>query len=151
DSVAGQVYRERRMVRLDSYQDVRSAEAIRARDAGARSSVGCPVFVGDRLWGALTTYATRPEGVDERLIQPLLDCADLLATAVHNAWVGEDLHASRERLVNTADATRRRFERDLHDGAQQRLVALLLELRSHRRPGQIDPAAVAEEVDSILD
>ena len=60
----------------------------------------------------------------------LADFTDLVATAIANAESRAQLAASRARIVATADATRRRIERDLHDGAQQRLVSLTLELRT---------------------
>ncbi len=55
---------------------------------------------------------------------------ELLATAIANAEGRAELDASRARIVATADATRRRIERDLHDGAQQQLVGLALALRA---------------------
>jgi signal transduction histidine kinase len=51
----------------------------------------------------------------------------------------QDLRASRARIIATGDAERRRLERDLHDGAQQRLVSLALSLRLAR--SQLEPAA----------
>src|SRR5262249_56440323 len=53
--------------------------------------------------------------------------------ALHNEQLLEDARASRRRIVESADAERRQLERDLHDGAQQRLVALLLSLRTLER------------------
>jgi signal transduction histidine kinase len=55
--------------------------------------------------------------------------AGQLAVSLDNAQLYTELAASRARIVATADQTRRRIERDLHDGAQQRLVTLALELR----------------------
>jgi signal transduction histidine kinase len=55
---------------------------------------------------------------------------DLVATAIANAESRGELAASRARIVNAADEVRRGIERDLHDGTQQRLVSLGLELRS---------------------
>jgi signal transduction histidine kinase len=56
--------------------------------------------------------------------------AELLDTAIANADSRNQLTASRARLLTASDEVRRRFERDLHDGIQQRLVSLSLELRS---------------------
>jgi signal transduction histidine kinase len=58
----------------------------------------------------------------------LMGFAELVATAISNAVARAELNASRARIVAAADETRRRIERDLHDGAQQRLVSLALEL-----------------------
>jgi signal transduction histidine kinase len=63
----------------------------------------------------------------------------------------EELRASRARLVDTADAERRRIERDLHDGAQQRLVALALGLRLARSKLDADPAAAAAMLEGAQD
>jgi signal transduction histidine kinase len=67
-----------------------------------------------------------PAGTEARLA----GFTELAATAIANAEAQAALTASRARIVATADATRRRIERDLHDGAQQRLVSLGLQLRA---------------------
>jgi signal transduction histidine kinase len=99
------------------------------RDLGINSAVGCPVMVGGCLWGAVVAGSTSeplPEDTEKRM----LDFTDLVATAIGNADSQAKLQASRARVLAAADATRRLIERDLHDGTQQRLVALLLELRA---------------------
>jgi signal transduction histidine kinase len=65
-----------------------------------------------------------------RVCRTLAKFADLLATAIANTGGRAELDASRARIVAAADATRRRIERDLHDGAQQQLVWLALALRA---------------------
>ena len=64
----------------------------------------------------------------------------------------EELRVSRLRIVEAADAARRRIERDLHDGAQQRLVALALDLRmlKARLKGQPEAQAMVDEISSRL-
>ena len=98
------------------------------REAGIRSVVASPIIVEGRLWGVVTVLTTRrpfpPDTADH-----LADFTELIATAVGNAQSRAELAASRARIVATADETRRRIERDLHDGTQQRLVSLGLELR----------------------
>jgi signal transduction histidine kinase len=96
----------------------------------------------------------RPEEVDQRLAQ----FTELVATAIANAQAREDLAASRARLVAASDQTRRRIERDLHDGIQQRLVSLALDLRRaeadvpHDRPELRDQLSnVAGEVAAALE
>jgi signal transduction histidine kinase len=110
------------------------------RGFGYRAAVAAPVTVGGRLWGALAA-ATRsdaplPDGVERRLC----DFAELVAQALANADAYEKLAASRARLVEVGDAERRRLERNLHDGAQQRLVALSLALRMATAKLHKDPA-----------
>src|SRR5215510_5829574 len=60
----------------------------------------------------------------------MMEFTDLLSTAIATAHNRAELIASRARLVAAADEARRRITRDLHDGAQQRLVALALRLRT---------------------
>jgi signal transduction histidine kinase len=74
----------------------------------------------------------------------LAEFTELVATAVANAESRSQLAASRARVVTTADETRRRIERDLHDGTQQRLVSLALELRTAA-------AAVPPELGELAD
>jgi signal transduction histidine kinase len=62
----------------------------------------------------------------------------------------EELRTSRARIVEASYAARRRLERDLHDGAQQRLVALALDLRLARTKFDADPAAAAELLDASI-
>ncbi len=62
----------------------------------------------------------------------------------------EALRASRARLVDAGDAERRRLGRDLHDGAQQRLVALMIEFQLARERFDSDPAGARELVDSAF-
>jgi signal transduction histidine kinase len=102
------------------------ADVLRLR--GFLHQVGRPVIVEGRLWGAMTLNSKEalPEDVDQRLVS----FTELVATAIANAESRAELAASRARIVATADATRRRIERNLHDGAQQHLVSLALELRA---------------------
>jgi signal transduction histidine kinase len=109
--------------------------------AQAASAVGCPVTVGGRLWGAVIVVSPSeplPDDIEKRLG----DFIDLMVTAIMNAESRAELEASRARVSAAADATRRLIERDLHDGVQQHLVALLLELRAATatppaRPGDV--------------
>ncbi|MBA0047989.1 DUF4118 domain-containing protein [Mycobacteroides sp. LB1] len=89
---------------------------------GFRASVSAPIRVGGSTWGAAVL---RVEDVDAA---PIDDFADLVATAIANAHTREELTASRARIVTAADEARRRLERDLHDGVQQRLASLRLRL-----------------------
>ena len=98
------------------------------RELGFRSMVASPIIVDGRLWGVVNAATRRgpfPAGTADRLA----DFTELVATAVGNAQSRAELAASRARIVAAADETRRRIERDLHDGTQQRLVSLGLELR----------------------
>ncbi|MFD0580648.1 AAA family ATPase [Dactylosporangium darangshiense] len=94
-----------------------------------RSAVASPILVEGRVWGAMGVGSGR-ERLPQDTGQRLADFTELIATAIANAESRAELAASRARIVATADQTRRRIERDLHDGAQQRLVSLALQLRN---------------------
>jgi signal transduction histidine kinase len=105
----------------------RIAEGL--RELGFRSMVASPIIVEGRLWGVVNALSKRgpfPSDAADRMA----DFTELVATAVGNAESRAELAASRTRIVAAADEARRRIERDLHDGAQQHLLALALRLRS---------------------
>ena len=90
--------------------------------------IAVPIIVEDRLWGALTTSTPDrplPVGSEARLTP----FAELVAAAIANAENKSKLTTSRARVVSTADETRRRLQRDVHDGAQQRLVHTIIALK----------------------
>ena len=106
------------------------AITVAAGGTGTRSAVGAPVSVGGRLWGVMIVASARqnvlPPGTEHRLAA----FTALMAAAIGGAEARAELAACRARVVATADETRRRIERDLHDGAQQGLVSLALQLRA---------------------
>ena len=116
--------------RADYTRPAQGSIAAAARDAGARSAVGVPVVVDGALWGVMAVGTREAEPLPADLEGRLAKFTELLATAIANAEGRAELDASRARIVATADATRRRIERDLHDGAQQQLVWLALALRA---------------------
>jgi signal transduction histidine kinase len=140
-----------RPARMDSYADATGAVADDARKMGFRSAVGAPIVVHDHLWGvmiAASTSARRmPGGTEARLAA----FTDLVATAIANAESQADLAASRARIVATADETRRRIERDLHDGAQQRLVSLALALGSAQTTVPAELVELKEELAAVVE
>jgi signal transduction histidine kinase len=102
--------------------------SARLRRMGVQSVVACPVTVDGRRWGAVTAWSTGttlPADAEQRMAR----FTDLVAMAIGNADNQAQLAASRARVVAASDDARRRIERDLHDGAQQRIVSLGLELR----------------------
>jgi PAS domain S-box-containing protein len=129
DTVIARVYRSGRAERVDSYEGAGGALAHRLRSLGFRSSVAAPVTVGGRLWGALVVSTREVAGLPAATERRLSDFAELVAQALANAAARDELAASRARLVEVGDAERQRLERNLHDGAQQQLVALALQLR----------------------
>jgi signal transduction histidine kinase/integral membrane sensor domain MASE1 len=129
DTVIARVHRSHRAERVESYEGAGGALAHRLRALGFRSSVAAPVSVGGRLWGTLVASTRQPEGLPADAERRLCDFAELVAQALANADARDKLAASRARIVEVGDAERQRLERNLHDGAQQRLVALALQLR----------------------
>jgi signal transduction histidine kinase len=127
------------------------------RELGIRSMLASPIIVEDRLWGVVIVM-TRRGPFPSEAADRMADFTELVVTAVGNAESRGELAASRARIVAAADETRRRIERDLHDGTQQRLVSLGLELRVAQ---SMVPAAlpelgaeigrVAEELTGVVD
>jgi signal transduction histidine kinase len=130
ESVATMVFRTSVPARMDSHENAPGYAAARVREVGLRSGVGVPIVVGRRVWGAAIVGSSRPEPLPPSTEARVGDFADLVATAIANAATRAELTASRARIVVAADEARRRFERNLHDGAQQRLVSLGLALRT---------------------
>ena len=119
-----------------------------AREWGVRAAVGVPIGVEGRLWGVMVVRSTREEPLPADTEARLAGFTELVATAIANAEAQAALTASRARIVAAADATRRRIERDLHDGAQQRLVSLA-PAPAQRRAGAVPPGA--DELTAQLD
>ena len=137
--ILGQMLRAAAPVRIDDFDEVGGAVAALMRRLGIRSAAAGPIILGGRVWGALTASwpagASMPAGAEDRVAA----FAELVSLAIENAEARQELAASRARLVAAADEARRRIERDLHDGAQQRLVAAALELSVLDRRLERDP------------
>jgi GAF domain-containing protein len=121
-----------------------------AQQVGVVSIVASPIFVEGRLWGVMTACDTKrlPPEAEERLEK----FSELIATAIGNAETSAELAASRRRIVTAADEARRRIERDLHDGIQQRLIALTFRVRgiARRSPDEL-PVIAAELSEDLKD
>jgi signal transduction histidine kinase len=120
------VLRTGRAARVDDYRGIPGAEPLLRE--GLLSAVAMPIHVNGRLWGMIAVgspAAPLPPDTEQRMTQ----FTSLVATAVANAQNRAELMTSRARIVAAADEARRRIERDLHDGTQQQLVSLTLELR----------------------
>jgi PAS domain S-box-containing protein len=129
DSVEAVVRRTERSARMDTYEGARGAIAEAARAAGVRVGVGAPIVVDRRLWGVVAAGWGWEEPPPAETEQRMAQFAELLATAIANADSRDQLTASRARLMTAGDEARRRLVRDLHDGAQQRLVHAIVTLR----------------------
>jgi signal transduction histidine kinase len=139
---SAEVYHTGRSARVDAmdWSSASGPVAGAARRMGILSSVASPIVVEGRLWGAMNVASADellPFGLEGRLGK----FTELLATAIANAESRSQLAASRRRIVAASDEARRRIERDLHDGTQQRLVSLGLTARATR-----DDAAAGRDV-----
>jgi PAS domain S-box-containing protein len=134
--------------RFDSYEGASGELAALLRNRGVRSEVGAPVVVDGRVWGALIAGTDDLEPLPAGLEQRLSSFAELTATAISNASTQTELIASRTRIVEAADEQRRRVVRDLHDGAQQRLVEAVMTLQLARARGE-DASLIAAGVEHV--
>ncbi|WP_327002769.1 AAA family ATPase [Dactylosporangium sp. NBC_01737] len=116
---------------------------------GLCSAVASPILVEGRVWGAMGV-GSRRERLPQDAEQRLADFTELIATAIANAESRSELTTSRARIVATADQTRRRIEQDLHDGAQQRLVALALQLRTAQADVPPELGTLAAQLDHAV-
>jgi signal transduction histidine kinase len=135
------VFETGRSARIDNYAEVSSGQiGDAAREAGINSSLAAPIMVEGRLWGVIAAGSVQKQPLPANTEARLASFTELLATAIANAESRAELTASRARIVAAADDTRQRIERDLHDGAQQQLVTLGLELRSQASsiPAELD-------------
>jgi signal transduction histidine kinase len=129
-SIAALVLQTRGPVRVDSFAEASGPIAQEARELGIRSSVGCPIVVAGRLWGVIAASSRSEMPFPAQTEVQMAEFTELVATAISNAENQAEVKASRARIVAASDLTRRRIERDLHDGVQQRLVSLALGLRA---------------------
>jgi signal transduction histidine kinase len=129
------VQRTGRPARIDDTAQITAGPAYLPQSLAVRSAVGNPIVVDGRVWGAVVATTTRSEPMPEQVARRISGFTELVATAISNAHARTELAASRARVVAASDETRRRIERDLHDGIQQRLVTLALGMR-----GAIDAA-----------
>ena len=141
DTVVAKVLRTGRPQRVERYEEASGMLAEAVRSFGYRAAVAAPVTVAGRLWGVLVGVTASDDPLPVGLERKLCDFADLVAQALANADAYEKLAASRTRIVEVADAERRRLERNLHDGAQQRLVSVALQLNMVAARLESDPGS----------
>lgn len=123
------VLRTGQPARIDDAASITGEPAVLAGKLGFRCVVGAPIVVVDRVWGAVVATTNRAEPMAKTTEQRIAEFTELAALSISNAQAREDLTASRKRVVTAADEMRRKIERNLHDGTQQRLVTLALEMR----------------------
>ncbi len=130
ENLAGEVHRTGSPRRKEDYGDAPGVIAATVRELGIRSAVASPIVVEGATWGVIAVLSRESTPLASDTEARIAEFTRQAALAVANAKSRSDLAESRARIVRAGDEARRRFERDLHDGAQQRLVSLGLELRS---------------------
>jgi signal transduction histidine kinase len=136
-SVTEAVARTGKPARIDDYALTSTDMGTWAGYSGIASIVGCPIIVKGEVWGMVSSLGSgaQPEDTEARMLQLIV----FVGAAIESAQTSADLRASRSRVITASDAARRQIERDLHDGVQQRLISLGLELSTAEAclaPGQ---------------
>ncbi|MDQ1753205.1 MAG: hypothetical protein QOE71_4261, partial [Pseudonocardiales bacterium] len=145
------VFQTGRPARIDNFSDASGEAAAVANERGIRSIAGVPISVEGQLWGAMIVASAHEEPLPADTEARLAGFTELVATAISNAEAQAALTASRARIVAAADTTRRRIERDLHDGAQQRLVSLAVQLRSTVEASPPEAGELTEQLGELAD
>jgi GAF domain-containing protein len=149
-SVSALVLQTERPSRIDDYSTADRPVAGFMRYKGIRSAVGTPIVVEGRVWGAMIVASLDDEPLPADTELRVREFTELIATAIANIQARSDLAASRARIVEASDDERRRVVRDLHDGAQQRLVHTVITLKLANRAIQRDEPDSGELVDEAL-
>jgi len=143
------VFETGRPARMDRYADASGPVGAAARAAGLRSAVATPIIVEGRLWGLIAAGSILEQPMPADTEARLASFTELVATAIANAESRSELAASRRRIVAASDEARRRIERDLHDGTQQRLVSLGLAARTAQADVAADRGELRAELSRI--
>jgi signal transduction histidine kinase len=149
-SIAAMVHDASRAVRVDSFVDAHGPIALEAQGLGIRSSVGWPIFVEGRLWGVIAASSKSETPFPADTESQMAECTQLVATAISNAEARTEVAASRARIVAAADDERRRVVRDLHDGAQARLVHTVVTLKLAQRALQNGADVSAQLTEALV-
>ncbi|MCZ4491213.1 MAG: putative GAF-sensor signal transduction histidine kinase [Conexibacter sp.] len=136
--------------RIDDYANASGSLGSYARDLGIRSAVASPIVVEGRLWGVILAASRKSAPLPDRTELRIGEFTELVATAISNLQARFDLAASRARIVAATDDERRRLVRDLHDGAQQRLVHTVVTLKLAERALQDEGDGASALVDEAL-
>jgi signal transduction histidine kinase len=144
------VFRTGRPARIDDERPATGHATDVGRAWAFRSAVGAPISVEGRPWGVITV-GSRDEHFPAGTEQRLAGFSELVGTALANAEAQAALRASRARIVAAGDTARRRIERDLHDGAQQHLVSLALQLRAAQAAVPPDAHGLDTQLQKVAD
>jgi signal transduction histidine kinase len=149
NNIATQVLRTERPARIE-YANATGAVGAYARRMGSRCAVGAPIVVDGRVWGVIVATSPEAGSLPADTEARLENFSELVATAISNTEARAEVAASRARIVAATDAERRRLVRDLHDGAQQRLVHTVITLKLARRAVRNEREAAAALLSEAL-
>jgi GAF domain-containing protein len=151
-NLATLVFETGRPARIDDYADATGSLAEGIREEGIRSAVGTPIIVEGRMWGFMAAGSAQEQPLPPDTEERLASFTGLVATTISNTEARAEVAASRARLVAATDDERRRVVRDLHDGAQQRLIHTIITLKLLSDALQNDedaaPALVSEALEN---
>ena len=120
------------------------------RRLGIRTTVAVPIQVDGRVWGVSVAASQNAKPFPAATEARMAEFAELVATGISNAQSHAELAASRARVIAAADKSRRQIQRDLHDGAQQRMVNTIVRLKLAK--AMLEPGHPATElVNDALD
>jgi PAS domain S-box-containing protein len=151
DALTARIARTGRPARIDDYSRVGGEVAEQMVRLGYRSGIAAPIVVDGHTWGTLMVASAAAEPFSRDAEQRLCEFTELVALALESAQAHADLTASRARIVSAGDAARQRLERNLHDGAQQRLVALSLQIRLAQSRLHDDPDEAERLLAAVMD
>jgi signal transduction histidine kinase len=150
DSLTARVARTGSAGRIDDYSLLHSNVAQQMQRLGYRSAVAAPIIVDGHTWGALLVASNKPEPLGSEAERRLAEFTELVALALESAQAHADLTASRARIVSVGDTERKRVERNLHDGVQQRLLALTLQLKLAQSRIREDADSAEQLIDAVI-
>jgi PAS domain S-box-containing protein len=148
--VLARVIRTGRSARVDDYSDASGFFGEVTQRTGIRCSIAVPIMVEGSLWGSMGA-GTEREQFPADAEQRMAEFTELVGTSISNIQAREDLSASRARIVAATDEERRRVVRDLHDGAQQRMVHTIISLKLAHRALQPNHEPASELVSEALE
>jgi PAS domain S-box-containing protein len=158
DGIAEMILATGRPSRKDDYSAMPGQLGEAAREDLLVSTVGVPIVVEGSTWGFMVAAAKPGKPIPRDTDAPLARFTELVATAVSNATTRAELVASRARIVAAGDEARRRIERNLHDGTQQRLIALGLDVQTlrdsipaDRQEAQSGLERITRELEAVLE
>ncbi len=151
DNLHARVLRTGVASRIDDYADASGPGAEFARRSGLRSAASAPIHVEGRVWGITSVATAGTERLLSNTEERLSAFTELVGTSLAKAEAQTALRASRARIVAAADTTRRHIERNLHDGVQQHLVSLALQLREAQLVAPPGAGELIERLDGVAD